>query len=79
MAKDMYDAKNSKMMGGYYGSSSNGDDSFFPKEAKVMKMKCPSQIKKGFDYPDTASAIYEDQEAQVRDASRSGAKADRRS
>lgn len=64
-----YDQRNNKMMGKDMRYTDH-DDGFFPKEAKMMKMKCPSDIDNSFKYPDTQESIYRFQEDNVKKAKR---------
>ncbi len=64
-----YDNRNDKMMGNAHMTEGGADGSFFPKEAKTMKLKRCEGIGNGY-YPDTQGALYEQQESQVKDADR---------
>lgn len=57
------DFKGRKMGKGEKGGSMLGE--FFPPEVKSTSMKPPGEIEK-FRYPDTAEAIYEEQEGNVK-------------
>jgi hypothetical protein len=50
---------------------------FFPPEVKAQSMKVPSEIAR-FKYPDTADAIYAEQEGDVKMADRDRASSMRR-
>lgn len=76
-----YDGRQSPdFMGRKEGKGAKGGSllgEFFPDEVKAISMKRPSEIGK-IPYPDSANAIYDEQEGDVRMADRGSLKSMRR-